>query len=325
MNRDPLLLQNANLSVTVRPCEGGRVSSLRSLHTDLEFLTQPRRSWSLGAEPPRMDASFRNGPCAGIEECLPTVGISGAKTQGGPAPDHGDFWQLAWEVDWASATEARLHADGFSRTLRFTKQLVLEESALRIRYNVKNTGDEPQSFLYACHPLLSVEEGDRVVLPSEIQSLHLDYSRNNRLGKCNRIVRWPQAGRNLDLDIVESRDAGTAEMFYTEKLPDGRCALYRRAHRQAMLLTFNTARLPFLGVWLCYGGWPGGDGAQHYAVALEPTSSSCSTLIEAQRQGSAILLQPEATCEWDIRFEVTRPGISIQDLRATFASSKTPD
>jgi galactose mutarotase-like enzyme len=303
MNRDDLLLQNANLSATVRPREGGRVSSLRSLQTDLEFLTQPQ--WNVSSKPPRMDASFRDGPCAGIEECLPTVGASGAETQGGPAPDHGDFWQLVWEVDRASATEARLHADGFSRTLRFTKQLVLEDSALRVRYTVQNTGDEPQSFLYACHPLLSVEEGDRVVLPDEIRSLRLDYSHAGRLGERGDIVAWPQARPNLELDVVRSGDAGTAEMFYTASLRDGRCALYRSAHRQALLLSFDTAKLPFLGIWLCYGGWPGGDGAQQYAVALEPTSSPCNTLIEAQRQGSAVLLQPEARREWEICFEVT--------------------
>jgi galactose mutarotase-like enzyme len=189
--------------------------------------------------------------------------------------------------------------------LRFREQLVREDSGLRIRYNVQNTGDEPQSFLYACHPLLSVEEGDRVVLPDEIQSLRLDYSHAGRLGERGDIVPWPQAGPNLELDVVRSGDVGTAEMFYTASLRDGHCTLYRRAHRQALLLSFDTAKLPFLGIWLCYGGWPGGDGAQQYAVALEPTSSPCNTLIEAQRQGSAVLLQPQATCEWEIRFEVT--------------------
>src|ERR1700761_1173279 len=310
MNRDHLLLQNANLSVTVRPREGGRVSSLRSLQTDLEFLTQAQRNVS--SKPPSMDALFRDGPCSGIEECLPTVGISGAETEGGPAPDHGDFWQVVWEVERASATEVRLHADGFSRTLRFTKQLVLEESALRTRYSVQNTGGEPQSFLYACHPLLSVEEGDRIVLPDEIRSLRLDYSHAGRLGEQGDIVAWPQARPNLELDVVRSADVGTAEMFYTSSLRDGHCALYRCAHRQALLLSFDTAQLPFLGIWLCYGGWPGGDGAQQYAVALEPTTSPCNTLIEAQRQASAVLLQPQAIREWEIRFEVTRPGISIQ-------------
>ena len=320
MNPDHLLLQNGNLSVTVRPREGGRVSSLRSLQTNLEFLTQSQ--WKVRSKPPRMDASFRDGPCAGIEECLPTVGMSGKETQGGPAPDHGDFWQLLWEVDRASAFEARLHADGFSRTLRFTKQLALEDSALRILYNVQNTGDEPQSFLYACHPLLSIEDGDRVVLPDEIRSLRLDYSCAGRLGERGDTVAWPHAGPNLELDVVRPSDVGTAEMFYTASPREGQCALYRSALRQALLLSFDTAKLPFLGIWLCYGGWPGGNGAQQYAVAFEPTNSPCNTLIEAQRQGSAILLQPEATFEWEICFEVTRPGTSIQDLRDAIVSPK---
>ncbi len=313
MNRDHLLLENTTLSITVRPSEGGRVASLRSLQNDLEFLTQRHRI--VRPRLPQMDASFRDGPCAGIEECLPTVGISGAETPGGPAPDHGDFWQLAWEVERDSATEARLHAEGFSRTLHFAKHLILEDKALRIRYSVQNTGCEPQSFLYACHPLFSVGEGDRIMLPDEVRSLRLDYSRGNRLGERGDTVMWPQTPQNLKLDVVRSSDAATAEMFYTKSLRQGRCALYRTKQRQALLLSFDVARLPFLGIWLCYGGWPGGDGAQQYAVALEPTTSPDNTLIEAHRHGSAIQLQAGATYLWEIRFEVTKPGIAFEDLR----------
>jgi galactose mutarotase-like enzyme len=322
MDRDHLVLQNTSISITVRPGEGGRIASLRSLHSGLEFLTQSHQIER--ANSPSMDASFRDGPCAGIEECLPTVGVSSAETQGGPAPDHGDFWQLAWEAERTSTTEARLHAEGFSRRLRFTKHLALRGNALHIRYNVQNTGAEPQSFLYACHPLLSVEEGDRVVLPNEIRSMRLDYSRESRLGVRGDMVTWPQAPPNPELDVVKSSDAGTAEMFYTASLDDGRCALYRCAQQQALLLSFDTTMLPFLGVWLCYGGWPGGDGAQQYAVALEPTTSPYNTLVEAQRQGSAILLRPHAQYAWGISFEVTRPGIEFEELRAVLVPSKPP-
>jgi galactose mutarotase-like enzyme len=208
--------------------------------------------------------------------------------------------------------------------LRFTKHLALRGNALHIRYNVQNTGAEPQSFLYACHPLLSVEEGDRVVLPNEIRSMRLDYSRESRLGVRGHMVTWPEAPPNPELDVVRSSDAGTAEMFYTESLHDGRCALYRSAQQQALLLSFDTTMLPSLGVWLCYGGWPGGDGAQQYAVALEPTTSPYNTLIEAQRHGSAILLRPGAAYAWEICFEVTRPGIEFEELRAAFVPSKPP-
>jgi galactose mutarotase-like enzyme len=157
-------LNNSELSVEVLPAEGGRIASLKSLQSGMEFLTQSRRS---GRYPKAgLDSRFQDGPCAGIEECLPTVGPSGPETEGGPAPDHGDFWQLPWELLVASGTHACISAVGFSRTLHFTKQLTLEQNTLRVAYTVENAGSTAQSFLYACHPLFAVSEGDRVLLPN---------------------------------------------------------------------------------------------------------------------------------------------------------------
>ena len=109
-------LESADLIVDVVPSEGGRIASLRSRLSALEFLTQSSRS---GPSPqPGLASSFQQGPCAGIEECLPTVAPGDA--QGGFVPDHGDFWQLPWEVLASGADHLCITAAGFSRTLRFT-------------------------------------------------------------------------------------------------------------------------------------------------------------------------------------------------------------
>jgi galactose mutarotase-like enzyme len=305
MTQDPLHLQNAGLSVTVLSSEGGRVASLRSLRSGVELLTQSHRMG--GTAQAGMNARFQDGPCAGIEECLPTVGVSGPETHGGPVPDHGDFWQLAWSVDKAGKEQARLHAQGFSRTLRFAKHLVLQGETLRIRYGVENTGNIPQSFLYACHPLFAIDPGDRILLPPEVDSLFLDYSRNDRLGPRGTTIAWPNSPAEPHLDVAKARDAGTAEMLYTTRLREGRCAIYRATHRQVLLVSFDTSVLPFLGIWLCYGGWPGGAGVQQYAVALEPTTSPHNTLANAQRERGAVLLEPGAISSWEIRFQLEEP------------------
>src|ERR1700742_1221671 len=91
------ILKNTELAVSIIPDEGGRVASLVSQRSGLEFLTQSqvdRKPLPLGPEVP-----FQEGPCAGIEECLPTIGPCGTETDGGAAPDHGDFWRLSWDVE----------------------------------------------------------------------------------------------------------------------------------------------------------------------------------------------------------------------------------
>jgi galactose mutarotase-like enzyme len=302
MTQDLFQLQSARLAVSVLPSEGGRVASLRSLSSGLEFLTQSNHTAQ--PIPPSMDAKFQDGPCAGIEECLPTVGASGPETHGGPVPDHGDFWQLAWIVEEVTREQLRLQAQGFSRTLRFTKQLNLEDDTLRIRYKVENAGDMRQSFLYACHPLFAVDAGDQIILPREVRSLSLDYSLDNRLGRRGELITWPRCPAEPFLNLAKRRSAGTADMLYTPRLREGRCALYRSVYREMLVISFDPLVLPFLGLWLCYGGWPGGVGPQQYAVALEPTNCPNNSLASAQRDNVDILLEAGGVFSWEISFQV---------------------
>lgn len=306
-------LKNSELSVEVLPAEGGRISSLKSLHSGMEFLTQSRRR---GQYPQSgLETRFQDGPCAGIEECLPTVGPSGLETVGGPAPDHGDFWQLPWQLLAASDTDASMSAAGFSRTLRFSKQLTLERNTLRVAYAVENTGSSAQSFLYACHPLFAVSAGDRVLLPGEIQEVRLDYSKGDRLGATGSLIPWPTTKSGIRLDVALGPEAGTAEMFYTPRLQEGLCGIYREASAQVLEVSFDTGRLPFLGLWLCYGGWPNDGGEpRQYAVALEPTTSPCNTLANAQRANAAISLEAGETYDWEILFTVREANALRSDL-----------
>ena len=309
----PLFLKNFELSVEVLPAEGGRISSLKSLHSSMEFLTQSQR----GGQYPKagFETRFQDGPCAGIEECLPTVGPSGPETEGGVAPDHGDFWQLPCQLLAASDTHASMSAVGFSRTLRFSKRLTLEHNTLRVAYSVENAGLSAQSFLYACHPLFAVSAGDRVLLPSVIREVRLDYSKGDRLGASGAIIPWPTTKSGVRLDVTLGPEAGTAEMFYTPRLQEGLCGIYREASAQVLEVSFNTQRLPFLGLWLCYGGWPNdGEEPQQYAVALEPTTSPCNNLANAQRTDTAISLKAGETCDWEILFTVREAHSLRSDL-----------
>ena len=298
-------IENADLSIGVIPSEGGRVASFRSRRSGLELLTQSTRS---GPYPqPGLHTLFQRGPCAGIEECLPTVGPCPARD--GYAPDHGDFWQLPLRVLTRAGNHLQVSADGFSRTLRFTKDLTLEGAALRIHYRVENTGPAAQSFLYACHPLFAISEGDRILLPPEVRDLTLQYSRLNRIGLPGSIIPWPVAPSGIRLDLTERPETGNAEMFYTARLNEGFCGILRQATGEILEVSFDTRSLPFLGLWICYGGWPDqGEGPRQYAVALEPTTSACNTLAKAQEQGSAIELASGDAFEWQIRFEIIPPG-----------------
>jgi len=300
------------------PEEGGRISSLVSRISQIEFLTQSAND-DLHLKP-GYDAQFQHGACAGIEECLPTVGICDDTTESGPVPDHGDFWQLSWQVTAQSADYAALAANGFSRPLLFEKTISLQETGLSLRYRVQNVGQRDTSFLYACHPLFAIEPGDRVVLPPEVETLQLTYSRTGRMGQPGNRVAWPGNG----FDTVLPAEAAEAEMLYTDRLSTGRCGLYRSEGKQGLILSFSPHAMPYLGLWLCYGGWPGGSVPQQYAVALEPTTAPCGTLKEAQEKGLAFQLAPGEEFDWELGIHLTPPGITCETFRGAVDSGTQP-
>lgn len=298
----PIMLRSEQMEAMVLPQEGGRIASLRSLRTGLEFLAQSNRQYTQLR--PSVSARFQDGPSAGIEECLPSVAPCGPETLGGAVPDHGDFWQLEWTVESLDSRSTALSATGFSRPLHFSKEVLLDGSSLWLRYRAQNTGSEVTSFLYACHPLLAVEAGDRIALPDDVRELELYYSRRQRLGNPGRIA-WPVTDNGVHLDTVGGPEAGTAEMFYSSRFSDSHCAILRQATGQQIGITFSLDTLPYLGLWICCGGWP--DDSSYplqYAVAFEPTTSPCNSLREAQESGTAVTLEPGASLRWEICFSI---------------------
>jgi galactose mutarotase-like enzyme len=313
----PITLLTDEIAVTVVSWEGGRIASLRSLQSGLEFLTQARPGRPVIE--PGLEASFQRGPCAGVEECLPTVGPC-ADCTGGPAPDHGDFWQIPWQVDSLVGRRLEMHAIGFSRPLRLERVIEINDASLLLSYRVVNVGPKCLSFLYAWHPLFAVEAGDRVVLPPEVSDVTLSYSRDEAFGREERDLLWPVLQNNndlRDLSVAMAPNQETAEMIYTRRLHVGRCGLFRQNQGQGVIVSFDPSRLPYLGIWLCFGGWPvSGLEPKQVAIALEPTTAPCNTLSDCERAGLAVSLAPECSFTWDLQVDLTSPGLTYQSFIA---------
>jgi galactose mutarotase-like enzyme len=312
-----VLLRSDEIEVIVLPSEGGRIASLRSLSSGLEFLTQARPGRS--SIQAGLDVEFQSGPCAGAEECLPTVGRCDDCAEG-PAPDHGDFWQIPWSVDSSSYRKVEMHAVGFSRPLRFERVIQIDGACLSLGYRVVNVGSKAVSFLYAWHPLFAADGGDRIVLPAEVDDVTLTYSRNGNLPHEGKVLQWPRlegATPIRDLSVAGELYDQTAEMIYTRKLKVGRCGVFRKRREQGVIVSFDSSELAYLGVWLCFGGWPiTGQEPKQVAVALEPTIAPCNTLSEAERAGLAVQLAPEQAFAWNVKVELTPDGIRYEDFLA---------
>ena len=304
-----VVLRNDHLHVRVLPHEGARIASFFDTQANLEFLSQPSKPYRRPASLGLWDR-FENSACAGIDECLPSVGASGPETPGGPVPDHGDFWRLNWTVTAASGNASvSLQATGYSRPLLFEKHLYLHSSALEIHYRIRNLRDDPIPFLYALHPLFAIDPGDRIILPPEVSTLLVGYSRFERLGTLRSAVQWPKpeaVASAPDLSCIQPIAASTADMLFTNPLSSGWCGLYRACIGQGIALRFDTAKLPYLGLWLCYGGWPDDEKlSRQYAVAFEPTVAPWGMLSAAFENHQAPVLAARDTFEFTVLLERT--------------------
>jgi hypothetical protein len=292
------VLESANIRVEVAPALGGKFLSLRSKRTSTEWLLPPLRAYTES----KSTGGFEGWDGGGFDECLPTV----APTR--TAPDHGEVWRHAWREETAAGS-VLLRTTALAGAVAFERRAHLEGASLVLDYTVENRSDVPQSLLYCAHPLLRVEQGDRILLPAEVHELVVEGSAGDRLGRRGDRITWPKpkAGQNLadeDLSVVGPPDGSQADKLFAGPVTDGWCALVRPSLDEGIELTFTSDVLPYLGVWICRAAWPEAGAAKQYTVAFEPTNAPHESLADAERDGTAWQLGPGDRRAWRLRFQL---------------------
>jgi galactose mutarotase-like enzyme len=134
------------------------------------------------------------------------------------------------------------------------------------------------------HPLFTAEPGDCVVLPESIHTLRLEGSGKNRLGKGGDTVAWPHAalaeGGQTDLSVAQVPESEIGDKLFTGPLAatENWCALERPKAGVRIKVGFDPAATPYLGLWICHGGWPDRPGPKQTCVALEPATAPVDSL-----------------------------------------------
>jgi len=303
---EQVVLENNLLRVLVLPSLGGKIASIQLLPGREELLQQPLQPYALRT--PFM--SFDAGDASGWDECLPSIAACEMQTASGTSsiPDHGDFWQIAWQVISQSEGEVTLSADGFSLPLRFHKTVRLEGNRLSVAYSVRNLGNEPLEYVWSAHPLFAVEQGDRIVLPPSVKEVVVEGTARNRLGEKGTRHPWPKttlANEGLcDLTLVGNAADEIGDKLFAAAPSEGWCAIERKGLKSRIELHFDPNQTPHLGLWICYGGWPENQEKRQYCVALEPCTAEGDSLATAASKGNACRLAPGTENHWSLVFQV---------------------
>jgi galactose mutarotase-like enzyme len=301
-----LTLESDQLRVSIAPRLGGKIASLGLKPGGEELLQGPLQPYALRTGYMPFDAS----DASGWDECLPSVSACEVETAAGKVrvPDHGDFWQVEWQVVAQDESAVTIAAEGSSLPLRFSKVILLEENRLHVGYKVQNVGRHEVEYIWSAHPLFAVNAGDRIVLPDPVKEVVVEGSAGERLGAKGTKHAWPQTTlRNhkaCDLSIVGRPEDGVGDKLFTAAPAEGWCAIERRQLHRRVELQFDPRVSTYLGLWICYGGWPEGHANRQYCVALEPCNAMGDSLAEAQKEGRTARLAAGEGHAWQLVLKV---------------------
>ncbi|HWD94322.1 MAG TPA: hypothetical protein VG938_18470 [Verrucomicrobiae bacterium] len=274
---DVYALSNEKVEVAVVPQLGAKIVSVKDRRTGREWMWHPPHGPILFNNGPGDD--FFRSPLIGIDECLPT--IEPCVWRGRKLPDHGEVWSAAWDVDeeaWqkgALKTSVRLEISPFD----FERTIELEENEICLSYQLSNRNSMSEFFLWAMHPLLKLQEGDKLVLPSSTRNLlngetwvDAIYSATPT-GGCSKLVAGP-----VSEGTVGVRNDVTGERFDFEWKPSENNGL---------------------GLWLTRGGWHG-----HHHFAIEPTNAGVDGLTSAVGRKWCGTVAGNSAITWQIRLRI---------------------
>lgn len=268
------------------PDYGARVVALTDLRKGRQWLVTGPQSAQTSE-----DAVYGAGEAIGWDECFPTVLPCAHPAWAGPLRDHGALWGRKWAVVRAEPHCIETHFE--TPLFKFVRVLTAQGATVTADYRVSNLGTTPLPYLWSQHCLLATNPGERIVVQGQSAMMAADQP-----------FDWPQHP-DRDLRTIGPISEGFAIKAYATAPGGASGGASAAVIGPGGGLRFDWTDLPALGIWLCYGGWPTGNGV--HQVALEPTTAMADHLNAAETLAQARVLGPAETHRWSVRLTLTDP------------------
>jgi hypothetical protein len=315
-------LENELLRIGILASKGADVVELNYKPRDLDFVWLApggvRDPAALAPTPLDSRAAFRDTYPGGWQEIFPSGG-SPSSHDGADIPQHGEVFNLPWDVAIVADTEDdvavrfSVHTRKVPCRLEKTFRLRSGEGGFRIEERLCNDSPVAIRAMWGHHitfgpPFLvpgsriSVPEGVNVVPHSEPIA-----PAGRRLSSTDRFA-WPvDPGNGLDLSVVPDR--GTeSDIAYLTGFPDGEAwyEVTRPGDGAGARIAWDGDQMPWVWFWQEFGGSTGYPWyGRLYTIGLEPFSSMPNLgLAEAVATGSALTLEPGETRDFWLTMSV---------------------
>jgi galactose mutarotase-like enzyme len=299
-----LTLENERLQLRILPQLGSKICSLINKRTGREWLDRPYgRSFRI----PMQGSMWADWDRCGWDELFPSIDACAYPAQpwqGLEVPDHGELWSVPWDYAEIDPLTLKLSVHSKLLPILLEKTIHLNENQVEFHYSLTNKGAHSLPFIWAPHPIIAASEKMVIELPSTVERIVNAYSANGRLGVRGTEHIWPTAsdseGSLVGLNIMPGRNSGIADKFYVKPPSlEGWCAIRDIDTGEQFKFTYDTADLPYLGIWINGGGWNG-----EYHLALEPAAGYLDNLNHASKHKKCATLQAAAQRNWSLQLEI---------------------
>lgn len=284
---DTVEVNTSVLRLSLIPELGGKISSLRDERTGREWLWRnPRLPYR---RVPHGSSYVQHADTGGWDECFPSVAQCAYPSPpwtGEPIQDHGELWSQVAELEIREGTDSvtlATHWRGVVLPNTFERTITARANSatLQLEYTIKNTGDAAFDWIWSAHPLIAIEPGMQVLVPTKAR-FNLGGAFPPGLVREHTNLAFPLRVGVFDLTELPPTDAGIALKLWSDPLRDGWTIL--RAADGEFRMRWDAKRLPQLCLWLNLGMWAGDGGAPYYNLGLEPCIGAQDSLAEAVTQ-----------------------------------------
>lgn len=278
-----ILLRSAEVELAIVPELGAKIVSLKNLCTGREWMWS--RDSSRALYPSRFGSNFADSSLVGWDECLPT--IAACQWNGRSLPDHGEVWSTPWRLEASTETSVTTVVDLSLSPLTFKRTITLSGNEVRADYVLRSRSANPEPFLWAMHPLLAIESGDRLHLSPALQA---KIAKEPWVESLNFDASAPACRKSFA--AVPSDAAASIEKPVSASVVNLQTG-------DALRIEWDARENDTLGLWLTRGGWN-----RHHHLAIEPTNAANDSLTDAFVSRHCGLLAPLSTISWKVRIRL---------------------
>ncbi len=291
-------LENDQLCLTLLK-DGAKLTRFHDRRMGRDWLL-PSQASGGGYPKVTYGADFSLFDTSGLDECFPNVSEGPHPGEDFQWPDHGEVWSRPWQIE-REGDGLACQIGGQAWPYLFQRRVSLDRNALRLDYTVDNLAQRPFQHLWSIHPLFLVEPGMKILLPEAVKEVFVNWVSDPAFGSYGETRPWPDLASGLDFSTVQSPEQGVAVKLFVPFIEEGLCSLVDPRQGHALTLQWDTALVPHLGLWLCYGGWPTDGRSGQLTVAIEPCSGMPDSLLAASHLGWCPVLQPGERISWSVR------------------------